>query len=140
MLKVAQKDAPSTVNFTYTCNDKANIQNTTKTKKHSDGYADRAAATSRENLTLISTICSEGTHPLVRFSLLGSTFRPLGQRHDEEGERIFARPPLPWHESRGTTGVKTPDNQSGILNFDKVKVQTKKSDSPVWRTPLTPSL
>lgn len=137
MLKLSRKDAAPKVDFISISNEKT--QDTPKTKKHSDGYLDCAAATPCENLTLISTTQSEVTHPLLRLLLLGSTFRPLGQRHDEERERIFARPPLPWHESRGTTGVKTPDNHSGILNSHKVKAQIK-SDSPVWRKPLTPLL
>lgn len=78
-----------------------------------------------ENLTLIISIHSEVTHPLLRLLLIGSTFKPLGQRQDEERERIFVRPPLPGHESRGTTGVTTPDNQRGILNFHKVKASKK---------------
>lgn len=103
-----------------------------KKKKHSDSCLDWAAATPCESLSLISTSHSEVTHPWLRLLLLGSIFRSLGQRHDEERERIFARPPLPWHESRGTTGVKTPDNQSGILNSHKVKARAE-SDSPVGR-------
>lgn len=79
-----------------------------------------------ENMTSIISIHSEVTHPLLRLSLIGSTFKPLGQRQDEERERIFVRPPLPGHESRGTTGVTTPDNQRGILNFHKVKASKKK--------------
>lgn len=80
------------------------------------------------NLTLILSIHSEVTHPLLRLLLpvTGSTFKSLGQRQDEERERIFVRPPLPGHESRGTTGVTTPDNQRGILNFHKVKARVKK--------------
>lgn len=93
----------------------------------------------KSDLNNIYHIHSEVTHPLLRLLLIGSTFKPLGQRQDEERERIFVRPPLPGHESRGTTGVTTPDNQRGILNFHKVKAG-KKSDSPVWRKTPTPSL
>lgn len=59
----------------------------------------------------------EVTYPLLRLLLLGPILRSLTQRDGEESERIFERPPLPWRESRGATGVKTPDNQSGILKF-----------------------
>lgn len=59
----------------------------------------------------------EATYPLLRLLLLGPTLRSLTLRDGEERERIFERPPLPWRESLGATGVKTPDNQSGILKF-----------------------
>lgn len=67
------------------------------------------------NWTEIVTSHSEVTYPLLRLLLLGPMLRSLGQRDGEESERIFERPPLPWRVSRGATGVKTPDNQSGIL-------------------------
>lgn len=62
----------------------------------------------------------EATYPLLRLLLLGPILRSLTQRDGEERERIFKRPPLPWRESRGATGVKTPDNQSGILKFHRL--------------------
>lgn len=58
---------------------------------------------------------SEATYPLPRLLLLGPIFRSPGQREGVGRERILERPPLPWRVSRGATGVKTPDNQSGIL-------------------------
>lgn len=61
------------------------------------------------------------TYPsLLRLLLLGPILRSLTQRDGEERERIFKRPPLPWRESLGATGVKTPDNQSGILKFHRL--------------------
>ena len=62
----------------------------------------------------------EVTYPFFTLLLLGPMLRSLGQRDGEERERIFKRPPLPWRESRGATGVKTPDNQSGILKFHRL--------------------
>lgn len=61
------------------------------------------------------------TYPLLL--LLGPILRSLGQRDNGDRVRIFKRPPLPWRESRGATGVKTPDNQSGILKFHKLKAK-----------------
>lgn len=63
----------------------------------------------------MATERSEVTYPLPRLLLLGPIFRSPGQRDGVGSERIFERPPLPWRVSRGATGVKTPDNQSGIL-------------------------
>lgn len=74
------------------------------------------------------------THPLFRLLLLGPILRSLAQRDGDERERIFKRPPLPWRESLGATGVKTPDNQSGILNFHSLpQSKNKNHHSPVWR-------
>lgn len=64
------------------------------------------------------TINFETTYPLF-WPLLGPLLSPI-LRSPEESERIFKRPPLPWHESLGATGVKTPDNQSGILKFHRL--------------------
>lgn len=60
----------------------------------------------------------------------------LGKRDGEERERIFKRPPLPWRDSRGAIGVKTPDNQSGILKFHRLPIKKQKKQkhaSPVLR-------
>lgn len=75
-----------------------------------------------------NTTSSEVTYPLPRLLLLGPTLRSLAQRDGDERERIFERPPLPWRVSRGATGVKTPDNQSGILKFHRLRqFETKKN-------------
>lgn len=78
-------------------------------------------------MTLNSNTTSfEVTYPLPRLLLLGPTLRSLVQRDGDERERIFERPPLPWRVSRGATGVKTPDNQSGILKFHRLHRFEKK--------------
>lgn len=127
MLKLAEKDASSTVfNQSISPQYPMRKHKILRKQRSIQNYTDRDAVTPCENPTLILSICCEVTHPLLRLLLTGSTFRPLGQRQDEERERIFVRPPLPGHESRGTSGVTTPDNQRGILNFHKVKAQIKK--------------
>lgn len=76
------------------------------------------------------------THPLLRLGPPGLTSRFLTQREGEDRKRIFDGPPLPWRESLEATGVKTPDNQSGILK--SLRFPTPKHDSPVRRErPLT---
>lgn len=85
--------------------------------------------------TKIVTTNFEVTYPLLRLLLLGPILRSLGQRDGEERERIFKRPPLPWRESRGATGVKTPDNQSGILKFHRLhRLKTKTRFSRLEKT------
>lgn len=71
-------------------------------------------------LTSGTTSIFEATYPLLKFLLLGPILRVPTQSDGDERERIFKRPPLPWRESRGATGVKTPDNQSGILKFHRL--------------------
>lgn len=90
------------------------------------------------NWTEIVTSHSEVTYPLLRLLQLGPMLRSLGHRDGEESERIFERPPLPWRVSRGATGVKTPDNQSGILKSHnqhqfKTRKQNKNKKYSVWR-------
>lgn len=59
----------------------------------------------------------QATHPFFLLLRLGPILRSFTQMAGEERERILKRPPLLWRESLGATGVKTPDNQSGILVF-----------------------
>lgn len=87
-----------------------------------------------ELLTSSTRSIFEATYPLLKFLLLGPILRSLTQSDGDERERIFKRPPLPWRESRGATGVKTPDNQSGILKFHRLhRFKNKNQDSPVRR-------
>lgn len=75
---------------------------------------------------LVTQPIFKATYPLLRCLVLGPILRSLTQRDGDDRERIFKRPPLLWRESRGATGVKTPDNQSGILKFQKLhRLETK---------------
>ena len=73
--------------------------------------------------------CFEATYPLPWLLQLGPTLRSPTQMAGEERERIFERPPLPWRERRGATGVKTPDNQSGILKFHRLRQLKNKNNT-----------
>lgn len=88
----------------------------------------------RRNWTEIATKRPEATYPLPRLLLLGPIFRSPGQRDGVGSERIFERPPLPWRVSRGATGVKTPDNQSGILKSRGQRRYKKTNQNPKSHT------
>lgn len=94
----------------------------------------------RWNWTEIAASRSEVTYPLPRLLLLGPIFRSPGQRDGVGSERIFERPPLPWRVSRGATGVKTPDNQSGILKSRGQQRYKKQNKSPKNHTHTHKSL